>query len=91
MSGIEALLVLAVTLLALSAWSCWCESRRGDRYQQLMIEECVRADKAESRAAWRLLTSKERDFLDTLRRSGHLLPHGVKIIDGLLERLGGGR
>ena len=36
------------------------------------------------------LTDEERELLDTLRRSGYLLPHGVKIIDGLLERLEGG-
>jgi hypothetical protein len=35
------------------------------------------------------LTDAERELLDTLRRSEYLLPHGVKIIDGLLERLGG--
>ena len=34
------------------------------------------------------LTDAERELLDTLRRSEYLLPHGVKIIDGLLERLG---
>lgn len=37
------------------------------------------------------LTDAERDLLDTLRRSGYLLPHGVRIVDGLLERLGGER
>ena len=36
------------------------------------------------------LTAAERELLDTLRRSEYLLPHGVKIIDGLLERLEGG-
>ena len=39
-------------------------------------------------ASRQLLTDAERELLDTLRRSGYLLPHGVKIIDGLLERLG---
>lgn len=34
------------------------------------------------------LTDAERELL---RRSEYLLPHGVKIIDGLLERMGGER
>lgn len=52
----------AVALLAL--WACWRESERGDRYQAWMVEEQVRADLAESRAAWLLVTRQEREALE---------------------------
>jgi hypothetical protein len=45
-------------------------------------------DEAAAEIARLRLTDAERELLDTLRRSEYLLPHGVKIIDGLLERLG---
>lgn len=97
MSGIAALLVLAVALLALSAWSCWREGRRADRYQQWMIEESIRADKAESLAVWRLrLTDAEREAVertwDTLRclqadYGKTQTEQDAATLRGLLERL----
>ena len=50
-------------IAALAVWSCWRESKRGDRYQAWMEEERIRADIAESRAAWLAITKTERDAL----------------------------
>ena len=62
-----------------AAWHCECLTQ--------CEEEVIQRDAEIARLR---LTDAERELLDTLRRSEYLLPHGVKIIDGLRERLEGG-
>ena len=84
-------LLVPTTLAMLAAWSCWCESRRGDRYQRWMIAESIRADKAESRAAWRMLTSAERDAVQWAESAAANARHPAEsVLRSLRERLGGG-
>ena len=87
---------LLVVVAALAAFSCWCESLRGDRYREWMNEECDRADLAEEEIARLRLTDEEREAVE--RAIGWILDTGsgcvmpvAATLRALLARLGGER